>query len=42
MPQPLRIAYCVVMVFAIAAIGWRMTQARQKSELLSTGGHSHA
>jgi hypothetical protein len=42
LPQPLRIAYCVVMVFAIAAIGWRMTQARQKSELLSTGGHSHA
>jgi sterol desaturase/sphingolipid hydroxylase (fatty acid hydroxylase superfamily) len=42
LPQPLRIAYCVVMVFAIAAIGWRMTQARQKIELLSTGGHSHA
>jgi sterol desaturase/sphingolipid hydroxylase (fatty acid hydroxylase superfamily) len=42
MPQPLRIAYCVVMVLAIAAIGWRMTQARQKSELRSSEGHSHA
>ena len=42
LPQPLRITYCVVMVFAIAAIGWRMTQARQKIELLTTGGHSHA
>jgi uncharacterized membrane protein YqjE len=42
LPQPLRIAYCVVMVLAIAAIGWRMTQARQKSELRSSEGHSHA
>jgi sterol desaturase/sphingolipid hydroxylase (fatty acid hydroxylase superfamily) len=38
LPQPIRIAYCVVMVLFIAGIGWRMMQARQS---LKPGAQSY-
>jgi alkylglycerol monooxygenase len=42
LPQPLRIAYCGVMILVITAMGWRMTRARQSDELQTSRGHGHA
>jgi hypothetical protein len=42
LPQPVRIGYCVVMIWVIAGIGWRMTQARDQGPTLSGAGHGHA
>jgi len=42
LPQPLRVTYCVVMVLAIAGIGWRMTRARQVGESNAESGYGHA
>jgi uncharacterized membrane protein YqjE len=38
----LRITYCVVMVLAIAGIGWRMTQARSYGLMHAKRGSEHA
>jgi glycerol uptake facilitator-like aquaporin len=42
LPLPARIGYCAVMIFVIAGIGWRMTQARDQGPRLSDAGHGHA